>query len=116
LTPLDTWDAVCYNASHQMTESKPMSDATKTAQTSLRIPADVLAAYDRIAAALDRDRSWVMLRALRLYLDGEGGDVLREVEGLAQLDRGEGVDFDTVQAEAEAIVAQAHDGRSRAAE
>jgi len=93
-----------------------MSDATKTAQTSLRIPADVLAAYDRIAAALDRDRSWVMLRALRLYLDGEGGDVLREVEGLAQLDRGEGVDFDTVQAEAEAIVAQAHDGRSRAAE
>jgi predicted transcriptional regulator len=93
-----------------------MSDAAKSTQTSLRIPADLLASLDRISAALDRDRFWVMLRAIRQYLDGEGGDVLREGEGLAALDRGEGVDFEAVQAEADAIVAQARSGHVRAAE
>ena len=93
-----------------------MSDVAKSAQTSLRLPADLIASYDRIAAALDRDRSWVMVRALRRYLDGEGADVLREAEGLASLDRGEGVDFEAVQSEAEAIVAQARSRRIRAAE
>ena len=93
-----------------------MSDAAKTTQTSLRVPVDLLATYDRIAAALDRDRSWVMLRALRHYLDGEGAGVLREAEGLAELDRDEGVEFDAVQAEADAIVTQARSGQIRAAE
>jgi predicted transcriptional regulator len=87
-----------------------MGEATKSTQTSLRVPQDILAAYDRIAAALERDRSWEMLRALRSYLEAEGADVLRDAGGLDALDQGEGVDFDAVQAEADAIVAQ---GRRR---
>jgi predicted transcriptional regulator len=82
-------------------------------QISLRLPGEVLESFDRIAAALDRDRSWVMLRAFKMYLEGEGSDLLREAEGLASLDRGEGVDFDAVQAEAEGIVAQARAERQR---
>jgi predicted transcriptional regulator len=78
---------------------------------SIRVPVDVLGDLDRVAAALDRDRSWVMLRAFRQYLDNEGAEVLQDAAGLASLDRGEGADFDDVQAEAEAIVARARADR-----
>jgi predicted transcriptional regulator len=40
-------------------------------QISIRVPTDVIAEFDKIAAKIDRDRTWVMLRALRLYLEGE---------------------------------------------
>ena len=40
---------------------------------SLAMPSEMLDAYDKLAAALERPREWVMLRALRQYLeDGEG--------------------------------------------
>jgi|GEM_PF-1466384 len=76
-------------------------------QVSLRLPAELNASYGRIAEALDRDRSWVMLRALRHYLEAEGGDLLREAEGLAALERGEGLDFDRALAELEESVSRA---------
>ena len=38
---------------------------------SLRVPSDLIEAFDRLAAALDRPRSWVMVRALRQYLESE---------------------------------------------
>jgi hypothetical protein len=38
----------------------------------------------RIAKALDRDRTWVMLQAFSVYLRGEGGHILEEAEGVAQ--------------------------------
>src|SRR3546814_1227922 len=34
-----------------------------------------------IAEAFDRTRSWLMMRALRLYLAGEGTDVLNIIKG-----------------------------------
>jgi predicted transcriptional regulator len=74
------------------------------AQLSLRVPLDVVESFDRIAKALDRDRSWVMLRALRLYLEGEGAELAAEAAGLAALDRGESVDFDSVLDEAAALI------------
>jgi predicted transcriptional regulator len=76
-------------------------------QLSLRVPTGIVESIDSVAQALDRDRTWVMLRALRQYLEGEGADVLREAEGLASLDRGEGVDLDHVLEEADAIVSRA---------
>ncbi|TGW07386.1 ribbon-helix-helix protein, CopG family, partial [Mesorhizobium sp. M2D.F.Ca.ET.145.01.1.1] len=58
-----------------------MATEDKT-QVSLRVPAAMLADFERIATALDRDRTWVMLRAFRVYLDGEGGHLLDEMKGI----------------------------------
>ena len=68
-----------------------------TSHVSLRVPNDVVVAFDRIAAALERPRSWVMLRALRQYLDdGEGREIEEDTESIAELDRGESVPFEEV--------------------
>ena len=39
-------------------------DQPMTSHISLRVPNDLVEAFDRIASALERPRSWVMLRAL----------------------------------------------------
>jgi predicted transcriptional regulator len=67
-----------------------------TSHISLRVPNDVVEAFDRIARALERPRSWVMLRALRQYLENEGRDVEEDTESLAELDRGERIPFEEV--------------------
>jgi predicted transcriptional regulator len=65
-------------------------DQPMTSHISLRVPNDIIEAFDRIAAALERPRSWVMLRALRQYLDdGEGREIEEDTESIAELDRGE---------------------------
>jgi predicted transcriptional regulator len=51
---------------------------------SMRLPVDVLEAIERVAEATDRNRSWVMVRALRRYLATEGRHSRR--------DRGAGAD------------------------
>ncbi len=85
-----------------------MDEPVAKVQISLRVPADLVEAYDTMAKAMERDRSWMMLRALKQYLESEeGSDTLAEAEGIAALDRGEGVDFDTVMDEADAIIAAA---------
>lgn len=84
-----------------------MDGATGKVQVSIRLTAEMHRALGTIADALERDRTWVMQRALRLYLESEGGDVLREAEGLAALDRGEGVDFGAVMDEVDGIIVQA---------
>jgi predicted transcriptional regulator len=72
-------------------------DQPMTSHVSLRVPNDVVEAFDRIAAALERPRSWVMLRALRQYLDdGEGREIEQDTESIAELDRGESVPFEEV--------------------
>ena len=69
-----------------------MSNAERT-QISIRTPAEMVAKFDRIAAALDRDRSWVMLQAFQFYLDREGAEILSDAEGIAAVDRGETVEW-----------------------
>jgi predicted transcriptional regulator len=91
-----------------------MAESTR-AQISLRVPADMLADFDRIAAAMERDRSWVILRAMKSYLENDGGDILGEIEGMEQLDRGESHDLDDVLAEAEAMIAAANAKTTRKA-
>jgi predicted transcriptional regulator len=56
---------------------------------SLRVPNDLVQAFDKLAAVLERPRSWVMLRALRQYLEDEGAEIAEDVGSLAELDRGE---------------------------
>ena len=74
---------------------------------SLRVPADLIETLDKIAAVLERPRSWVMLRALRQYIADEGQEVLHVQEGIAELDRGEGIPFEEAMAQWEEIIAKA---------
>jgi predicted transcriptional regulator len=84
-----------------------MADSVEKTQVSIRVPTDIIGDFDDIAKAVERDRTWVMVRAFGRYLDDEGADILREANGIAALDRGEGVDFDRVMDEADALIAQA---------
>ncbi len=45
----------------------PLSDPI-----AVRLPVDVLEGIDEVAAILDRKRSWIIVRALKNYLAGEG--------------------------------------------
>jgi len=73
-------------------------------QLSLRLPSDVLADVEKIADGCERSRSWVMVRALRQYLAGEGRDILSAMEGRREIAEGEAHDADAVLAEIDAIV------------
>jgi predicted transcriptional regulator len=64
-------------------------DPIVSSHVSLRVPSEVIEAFDKLAAILDRPRSWVMLRALRQYLEDEGAEIAEDAESLAELDRGE---------------------------
>jgi len=79
-------------------------DVSPSTSVSLRVPTELLDEIDRIACALDRPRSWVMLRALRAYLKTEGAEVIEDVEALAELDRGEGIPADDVLSQMDEII------------
>jgi predicted transcriptional regulator len=79
-----------------MSDKQPLSDPI-----TLRLPQDLLADIERIAETLDRTRSWVMVRAMRIYLANEGGDVLAARRGREQIEAGESYDLDGVLRELE---------------
>nr|DAH84738.1 MAG TPA: putative transcriptional regulator [Caudoviricetes sp.] len=62
----------------------------------IRLPEEVLAAIEQIAETCDRSRSWVMVRALKLYLAGEGADILAVRKGREQVAGGDVHDMDKV--------------------
>ena len=83
-----------------------MPDGTTSVPVSLRLPADVIQTLDKIAAAFERPRSWVMLRALRQYLADEGQEMLDIQEGIAEYERGEYYTLDEVLAEMDEKIAE----------
>jgi predicted transcriptional regulator len=88
-------------------------DQPPMSHVSLRVPRDVFEAFDKIAAALERPRSWVMVRALRRYLDDEGSEVLEDAESIAELDRGESAPFEDSIRRVDEIIAKAEAERTR---
>ena len=84
-----------------------------SSHVSLRLPNDVIEAFDRLAALLERPRSWVMLRAMRHYLDAEGAELLEDAESLTQLDRGEGRPLEESLRAAEATIRKIEAKRAR---
>jgi predicted transcriptional regulator len=88
-------------------------DQRGTSHVSLRVPDDVIEAFDELAKVLDRPRSWVLLRALRRYLEDEGAEIAADAESLAQLDRGEGAPFATIIDEVEQIIRKPSGKRPR---
>lgn len=84
-----------------------MPDGSSSVPISLRLPAELIETLDKIAAALDRPRSWVMLRALKQYIADEGQEVLDIQEGIAEAERGETVPIEDVLADIDEIIAKA---------
>lgn len=71
---------------------------------SLRLPVDVLKDIETVAAASDRTRSWVMVRALKRYLATEGQDILAIAHGKQQIADSDAHDMETVIEEIEAVI------------
>ena len=88
------------------------NDNSGSTHVSLRVPNDLIQAFDKLAAVLDRPRSWVMLRALRQYLEDEGAEIAEDIESLAELDRGEVVSAEDLRREVEEIIAKAEKARA----
>ncbi|NEI32797.1 transcriptional regulator [Rhizobium leguminosarum] len=84
---------------------------SEKSQVSLRLPTSLVSQFDRIAAILERDRTWVMQKALSQYLAIEGAEILADAQGLDELDRGDSVDLEDVLEKARAIVDAAENRR-----
>jgi predicted transcriptional regulator len=80
-----------------------MSKPPLTEPITLRVPTDVLAGIEAIAEATERSRSWVIVRALKIYLQQEGADILAFREGLDEVKAGEVEDMDQVLKDLERI-------------
>jgi len=91
-----------------------LNDDARSTHVSLRVPNDLIKAFDELAAILDRPRSWVMLRALRQYLEDEGAEIAEDAESLAELDRGESAPFEESIREVREIISTTEKKRSRA--
>lgn len=70
----------------------------------LRLPSDVLAEIEQIAEVCERSRSWVMVRALKSYLAGEGREILDLARARDDVEAGRAFDLDDVIEEVETIV------------
>jgi predicted transcriptional regulator len=81
------------------------NDNVASTHVSLRVPSDLIQAFDKLAVMLERPRSWVMLRALRQYLENEGAELIEDVESLAELDRGDTVAAEDLRRHVEKIIA-----------
>ena len=89
------------------------NDDAGSRHVSLRVPNDLIQAFDKLAAILERPRSWVMLRALRQYLEDEGAEIAEDVESLAELDRGEIISAEDLRRQVEEIIANPARARVR---
>ena len=78
--------------------------ATHTA--SIRLDDDKLSRLDRLAAAIDRSRSWAINQAIEQYLDHEEWFTEAVREGVAAADRGELVPHHEAVAAARELIAK----------
>lgn len=89
-------------------------DLPAARRIALELPADLVEAFDRLAAALGRPQAWLIERALRGWLDDEGAEILEDVESLAELDRGETAPFENTLRKVREIIERAEAKRARA--
>ena len=69
----------------------------------LRLPLDLLAEIEAVAAACERSRSWVMVRALKAYMAQEGREIQEMAEARKAVEDGAGIDAQDVLAEVDTI-------------
>ncbi len=79
---------------------------TEKTLVSLRLPTELVSQFDKIADYLERDRTWVILQALKQYMgEGEeGADLLDEAIGYAELERGERIPLEDVLEDARRLI------------
>ena len=69
-----------------------------TSVFSVRVPKALKERLERLASAMDRDRSWVVKDALERYVADQAWQVEAIGEGIAAAERGELIDHETVAA------------------
>lgn len=84
-----------------------MSDGSNGMPISVRLPADIVEKLDKVAAILERPRSWVILDAIREYLADEGQEMLDIQAGIEEAERGEIVPAEEVLAEISEMITRA---------
>ena len=78
--------------------------------TSIRLDEEKLARIDRLAATIDRSRSWVMNQAIEQYLDHEEWFAEAVAEGIEAADRGDLVSHDEAVTAARGRIAKVPQG------
>lgn len=81
-----------------------MSERELSDPITVRLPLDVLAEIEKIAAICERSRSWVFVRALKSYLAAEGREIIELAQARRDVDEGRGSDFDDVLEKVDGIV------------
>jgi predicted transcriptional regulator len=76
-----------------------MPEGSNAISISVRLPAEMVEKLDKVAAIMERPRSWVIMDAIREYLADEGQEVLDIQAGIEEAERGEGIPFGEVLAE-----------------
>jgi predicted transcriptional regulator len=69
----------------------------------MRLPLDLLAEIEEIAAICGRSRSWVFVRALKSYLAAEGREIIDIEKARQDIEAGLGHDLDDVIDEVDSI-------------
>jgi predicted transcriptional regulator len=77
----------------------PLSDPI-----AIRLPENMLSQIMGIAQTCDRSRSWVIVRALKLYLASEGADILAVSAGRNEAEAGVTEDMDQVLREVSELI------------
>ncbi len=80
-----------------------MSERELSDPITMRLPLDVLAEIEEIAAVCERSRSWVVVRALKSYLAAEGREIVALAKARQDIDDGRGSDLDEAIEELDAI-------------
>jgi len=75
-----------------------------TESVTVRIPNEVNSDLEKIAEATDRSKSYIIVRALKIYLMNEGADILNAVKGREQIAEGDCEDIEDVIADMERII------------
>ncbi|NCC29575.1 MAG: ribbon-helix-helix protein, CopG family [Gammaproteobacteria bacterium] len=79
-----------------------MAGSTITVRTDPEVAAQI--AF--LAQAMDRSRNWVIEEALKQYIQAQSWQIEGIKQAQASLDRGEGIPFDAVMEEMDALIEQ----------
>ena len=82
-----------------------MPKTGESESVTLRVPVEVLEKIETIAAATERSRSCIIVRALKTYLMNEGADILTAAQGRQEIADGNSEDIADVIADMDRIIA-----------
>ncbi|UHD15853.1 CopG family ribbon-helix-helix protein [Thiocapsa bogorovii] len=72
----------------------------------VRTDPEVVAQIGFLAQAMDRSRNWVIEEALKQYIQAQSWQLEGIKQAQASIDRGEGIPFDAVMEEMDALIEQ----------